>query len=204
MTKRETTKAPPELDALGYAIGRDGLPTDPRHHWNADTCPREELISESISKQLDACERAWRRAGMLPALADAILMCREHNRPLPEWAALAAVAVIKKLYEQAVVTGAGRHSRLKTRDRQNAVHFIRWEMVAELRERKDELKAFGYKPTWEAAYKNVSEKLKGTFAQGTPGAVKDSYQRVARDAQRSSKYLEKYYVALYEHTGLTK
>jgi hypothetical protein len=60
MTKRETTKAPPELDALGYAIGRDGLPTDPRHHWNADTCPREELISESISKQLDACERAWR------------------------------------------------------------------------------------------------------------------------------------------------
>ena len=200
MDKKQGVIAP-DLGAIGWTIGKDGMPTDPKHPFNADT----RLPEDYINSRLDSLKRAWLRAGMLPALADAILMCREHNRPLPEWAALAAVAALRKLYDQAVVKGAGRHAHLKTRDRQNAVHFLRWEMVTELRERKDELEAFGYKPTWDAAYKNVSDKLKGTFARGSPGAVKDSYQRVSRDAKndRTSGF-EKYYVALWEHTGLTK
>lgn len=196
----KTPPKKPELGALGFSIGVDGLPTDPQHPFNADTRLREDYITNRLS----VCERAWVGAGMVPALADAIMICHEHNRPLPKWVALAAVAALRRLYEQAVVKGAGRHAHLKTRDRQNAVHFLRWEMVTELRERKEELKAFGYTPTWEAAYKNVSDKLKGTFAQGSPGAVKESYQRVSRDLERGAAYFARYYVAMFEHTGLTK
>jgi hypothetical protein len=201
---RKTPPKKPEVGAPGYSIGLDGMPTDPQHPWNADTRTREEWISQYVSERLGVCERAWMRVGMLPALADAMMICHEFNRPLPKWLTLAAVASLRSLHDQAVVKGAGRHAHLKTRDRQNAVHLTRWDMVTELRKRKDELKAFGYKPTWEAAYKNVSEKLKGTFAQGSPGAVKDSYQRVERDSKRDPECFSKYYVALFQNTGLTK
>ena len=82
MDKKQGVIAP-DLGAVGWTIGKDGMPTDPKHPFN-----REDYVNRT----LDSLKRAWLRAGMLPALADAIMVCREHNRPLPEWAALAAVA----------------------------------------------------------------------------------------------------------------
>ena len=60
------------------------------------------------------------------------------------------------------------------------VHVIRWDAVCELRDRREELKDKGYEPTWEAAFENASEHLRGTKAQGSRDAIESSYKLVQR------------------------
>jgi hypothetical protein len=61
------------------------------------------------------------------------------------------------------------------------VHRTRWEALTELRGRRHELFA-RFKDdrgtSWERAREAVSEALKGTEAEGSPGAIKRSYEIV--------------------------
>ena len=46
--------------------------------------------------------------------------------------------------------------------------------------------------------------LKGTLHRVLLAPFKESYQRVSRDLERGAAYFARYYVAMFEHTGLTK
>ena len=95
--------------------------------------------------------------------------------PLPDWVRRAVLARLSEV------------KRPKGMPTKMDVHVTRWDAVCELRERREELKdpplgckTEGCKPTREAAFENVSKLLRGTEAQGSPGAVEASYKLVQR------------------------
>ena len=69
-------------------------------------------------------------------------------------------------------------------EQQNAIHWMRWTMVSDLRDRKknnpEDLLFQVVDPTWDAWYERVSEELRNTIAAGSPDAIKKSYQLVER------------------------
>jgi hypothetical protein len=102
------------------------------------------------------------------ALRRAVEVCGGEKKPLPAWAERAVLALIDQ------------GQRPKGVPAKLDAHLTRWALVAELRDRSEELKDKGYKPTWEAAFENVSKKLRGTKARGSPGTIKKSYRKVQR------------------------
>jgi hypothetical protein len=147
---------------MGY--DEHGNPTDPNHPGNGrDPDPALEKAA-ALNRRLETCKRAW-RAGNHLALLDALDDCRSFGVPPPAWLVRALIPIVKDR---------------ASRRRQDAVHYIRWDAVTELRERRKELIALGYVPTWEEAYENASAKLRGTIAEGGADAIKASYQRVQK------------------------
>ena len=69
------------------------------------------------------------------------------------------------------------------------MHYTRWDMVRELRDRRVELAlprrlpdgtTASYAPTWEASYENAAEALGGTSYEGSSDTIKKSYQLIER------------------------
>ena len=81
-------------------------------------------------------------------------------------------------------TNSGERGR-KSRD-QNMVHFARWDAVVVERER------FDPPESWEKCYAAAHEMLKGTKAQGTRRAVKESYLKVEKDRREGNAKI--YYI----------
>jgi hypothetical protein len=146
-------------------IGPDGWPTDPNHYCYRATVGTVEQLHASY---LGALARGW-DDGSLSALMNAVKHCRQNNLPLPHWAA-----------NDVLRTLANPDRRLAGADRRNRIHYTRWDMVHELRDRRQELAASGYRPTWPEAYENASQALSGTAAAGSPEVIKKSYQKVER------------------------
>lgn len=131
---------------------------DRKYIYGADGNPLDD-------RKLEILERAY-ADGNRDALRAAVKICA--RRPAPEWVRDAVLAALN---------GANANKRGRPRD--DAVDYARWDAVRELRERRQELRDT-LKPTWEAAYENASEILKGTKAHGEPHSIKASYQRVER------------------------
>jgi hypothetical protein len=127
-------------------------PDDPDHPWNRVQQSLADLRECSVSRELRSLERAW-LAGSIPALADAVALCGQHARPLPDW----ATDGVQRALAGVPGNNAGKLD----------VHYSRWDAVGELRDRKEELSLRGYKPTWEAAY-------------GDAETIKKSYQLIQR------------------------
>jgi hypothetical protein len=144
---------------------------------------------QELDRQLRGLERAW-HDGSLRALTKAVTLCRWYNCPLPDWAAQAVLALIADR-SKAFWRGNQTHEEW---EQQNSIHAIRWELVSELRARKEENPTDPLfqvvDPTWDAAYERVSEQLQRTAAAGSPDAIKKSYQlveRVFRTAKGSTR-----------------
>lgn len=156
-------------------IGPDGWPMHPNHPSNRAPSTTLEQLHESYLRSL---ARAW-GDGSLSALVDAVKWCQRKSLPLPDWAANGVLQMLSV-----------PDRKLTLADRRNRIHYARWDVIRELRDRRHELKishpmpdgtkSEGYKPTWESAYDNASEALAGTEAAGSPDAVKKSYQLVER------------------------
>ena len=147
-----------------WEIGDDGWPTSPDHPANRDegrTITRQQHLEQLHAREVARLERVF-LAGDKSSLAEVVLLCGKCERPLPHWAVVAIIEALKG-------------SRFK-----GEKHYTRWDAVRELRERKEELASLGYKATWEAAYENAAEMLKGTAAQGEPEAIKKSYEMINR------------------------
>ena len=128
--------------------------------------------------EIDRLEAIF-RGGNLKALKRAVELCGRYDMPLLPWV------------RHAVLARLDEAPRPKGTPTKMDVHVIRWDAVCELRERREELKdppigckTEGYKPTREAAFENASEVLRGTDAQGSPGAVEASYKLVQRRIKR--------------------
>lgn len=128
-----------------------------------------------IERELRFLEKAW-QDGRRDALNRAVVFCHQHNLSLPQW----AVYAILDLLSGGGAIGIGRLSNPHERDRQNSIHYTRWDAVNELRERRRELAKRGYHPSWEEAYANAAEMLKDSEAAGSPEAIKRSYQLVQK------------------------
>ena len=48
MDKKQGVIAP-DLGAVGWTIGKDGMPTDPKHPFNADTRLREDYVNRTVN-----------------------------------------------------------------------------------------------------------------------------------------------------------
>jgi hypothetical protein len=148
-------------------IGVDGYPTNPHDPiYRAPTRTREQIYEG----HLRGFERSW-ADGSLAALADAVQLCRQRKLPLPDWVADGVLRIIAEPKLRAKLVAA---------ERRNNMHYTRWDAVRELRDRRVELTAAGYRPTWNDAYCNAAEKLAGTKAAGSPTAMAKSYQKVEK------------------------
>jgi hypothetical protein len=132
-------------------------------------------LQNFIERELQALARSY-VDGNASAVVSAVKWCDRYKHPLPSWASNAIV----QLLSGGRKTGVGRLANSDEADRQNRIHYSRWDAVKELRERRGELEAFGYRPTWEDAYANASEMLQNSEAAGSAEAIKRSYQIVER------------------------
>ena len=143
-----------------HLFGADGYPLDPGHWPASDPTP-------FFDRKLRRLEDAYAH-GNQAALAAAVKVCAKANRPLPEWVS-----------DGVLIALSGIKRSKRGRPVNDQVDYTMWDVVRELRDRRDEL-ADRYKPTLEAAYRNASEKLRGTEAQGEPHSIEASYKKVER------------------------
>src|SRR4029450_1168119 len=136
-------------------------------------------MGEIDAVELQRLERVWREDKRVEALAAALVLCSKGRAALPDWAATGV--------QQVLATLIGT-----TPD--YMMHYTRWEMVRELRDRKAELFAaqrvyarkhhsayeprYDFKPTWDAAYENASKASAGTPYEGSADTIKKSYQLI--------------------------
>lgn len=186
-------------DQTGHLdIGPDGLPTDPEDPWRkcydgkGGDFDFEADRRAFVDQLLQKCERAFRE-GSLPALADAIDLCREHGRPLPAWATEGALACVAFTFRRARRPDrlTGRNATLGAQHQQNMNHLTRWDAVKELRERQPELADIA--ETWIETFDEVAEMLAGTDAEGCPDTVRHSY-RVVERARRGDNFTGRFYL----------
>lgn len=140
-------------------------------------------LADLVDRKLDDLEKAW-RDGNLAALSAAMRCCRKHERTPPDW--------LVEGVEEVCTGGLGRLAARKEADRQNQIHYMRWEAINELRARKDDL-ADIIKPTWEEAYIAAARGLRGTIAAGAPDTMKASYQIVQKDF-KTGKGARRFYI----------
>jgi hypothetical protein len=146
-------------------VGLDGGPAN-LNDRRAPPRAAEQIYGE----RLRVFKRSW-DDGSLAALADAVQLCRQWEIPLPDWV---ADGVQRMLAEPKLC------AKLMATERRNNIHYTRWDAVRELRDRRGELAAAGYRPSWNDAYCNAAEKLADTEAAGSPAAVAKSYQKVEK------------------------
>lgn len=167
-----------DSEAPKWEVGVDGFPTDPAHPWNRDRRTSEQFQKDRFRERLACLERAWHE-GQIFALRDAVKECHKRRQPLPGWLNEGIVGLLSD--PDSLRGKRGRLARAKTAAEQNRIHYERWATVDELRDRREELaEVVGYKPTWEAAFQNASEELRGGLGRGTPDAIKASYLLVNR------------------------
>jgi hypothetical protein len=131
---------------------------------------------------LASLEQAWKQHHHPGALADATLICLAFRQPMPHWLAMAVFDLIETR-----MTPQERNQR-----DDNWKHFVRWQVVKELRERRHELLADGDDSgsTWERTFEAASDALQDTSAAGSAEAMKKSYKKVQREmkAERGNHF----------------
>jgi hypothetical protein len=174
----------------GDVVGLDGIPLSRR-----DEKPDPAAERAQFEQSMRAFEAQW-RAGDLTAFAKAVRAFWRRWRGSTDWFPDAADKLT-------VLAMSEREKRLR---RKWAIHRTRWEALKELRERRHEL--FARKPSpgeprddrgmsWESAREAVSEALEKTEAEGSPGAIKRSYELV-EEAGGENATFEDYLAVLHE------
>jgi len=99
------------------------------------------LAREQYDDKMYSCEQAW-RAGSVPALTDALILCHQAREPIPLWLAQGAIHLIKLLFTGKSLSLRGRNGKATTRARSSLIDYARWDAVKELGDRRDEIKIF--------------------------------------------------------------
>ena len=96
----------------------------------------DQHLEEFYERRLGELERAW-RGGNLPAVADAAKTCAEANMPPPPWLLAAIETLVSR--QMLVRKGRGAFNSPQAVFDENQKHFQRWDMVADLMDRGDEI-----------------------------------------------------------------
>jgi hypothetical protein len=138
----------------------DGTPGKAFHRRDREDRREVRLPQDPNDRELEACRTAYENAGRLDALAEAIGICRDLTRPLPDWLALAAMGALDARFEPRA---------------QDLVDFVRFDAVDDAR---------NHKLTLERAFDFASQLLEPTDARGSADAMKKSYYLVGRRTRR--------------------
>jgi hypothetical protein len=154
---------------------------------------RGPTAEEYYAEQLEECRTSF-DAGHLPALHDAVELCHLWQIPLPEWAALALLNLIREKY-----FAPGERDRTqnpKWRYERDFIDFVRWnrmkafftdEGVTDEHIAQSLAPANRGRPTGDdresknkvrLVSERASASLKGTIAQGEPRQIVESFVRV--------------------------
>jgi len=152
---------------------------------------RAVALDEYINRRLLICERAW-RDGSTVALQDAVSVCRQYRRALPDWASEAISAALGAAQKGGVKRRRGERTPA-TAHRENIKHYARWDAVREIRDRLDELADIA--STWEETYGAAADILAGTAAAGSAETMKASYQLVEA-TMRAGKAAGRFYLPM--------
>ncbi len=142
-------------------------------------------------RNIEALRTAWALDCFPPAqlLNEAVALCRDHNRPQPDWLA-DALSERLRFSVDGDASKRGRQSRDSGLERDRRAHFVRWAYASTALARRDDLPRFGYASTREGAWRFVSDQLIGTPESGTADTVERSYKQarrmIARNGRRSA------------------
>jgi hypothetical protein len=160
------------------------------------------------SPRLERLQRTFESGHRVPALMEALLVCREEGET-PDWVLRASYAVLSELFRRPP-RARRRAGNPYARWRQDMVHFARYDAVATIREnlqpeqkhirarlrevyRDDaatlelmlrEQIPYDFGRNWDDAYQHASLILRGTFAAGEPAQMKRSYRMAKRALNR--------------------
>ncbi len=138
----------------------------------------EPLTEEQAAKEFAERTRAW-HDGDYAVLSNTVAFCGRHSLPLPAWATEAALDAM--FY--AVIKGFGARGKGKTggiqkqmmRSRiQQRRHYVASYLLAER----------SHCETRRDAFLKASEKLRGTWAQGSASAIEASYNKQVKQLRK--------------------
>jgi hypothetical protein len=174
----------------------------------ARSTPKPEL-DEFWTREFASYERAV-RAGNIGALLSALVDCIRKDLPPPRWLLVQAYSRLIDATTNKPTGKRGRTANPFAQFRQDMIHFARWDVVQEVRDKQVEVaqqvkELRGLKSasaqamlkereqlkrwlgrSWLSAYHCASVLLKGTQAFGADDAMRASYKLVQRHG-RSSK-----------------
>jgi hypothetical protein len=141
-------------------------------NWPLQHEDAEVWAARRCTELLAYCEKAW-LAGISPAVADAVAICRTYRQAPPAWLVEAVITVAK-----ASLTPVETRRR-----RENMIHLTRWDAVRDLRDRRHQLleqHGDNRGTSWERCFAAVSEYLEDTEAAGSESTIRASYDIVQR------------------------
>lgn len=162
-----------------WEIGIDGHPVSPDHPSNRDKRTVEEIDEHIFRREMRNCERAWMDGNNFKALSKAVSICGT-ERPLPAWVSKAVLSQLDAHFNgRSAGKKRGRTGNAKAANRQNQIHFARWDAVVEIKDRWNEIAEKGDgRFSLEKAFAKASEILASSEAAGDDEAIKKSYQLV--------------------------
>ncbi len=123
-------------------------------------------------------------SGRYASSVDALEACVRYSRPLPAWLAQTAEAALRYSYAHGGSEGRGKHGGYRARDRRYLVDWTRWATADGALRHRALLPDWGFAATRDGAFEHASTQLRGTRYQGSPSAVKASYERIVRSKRR--------------------
>jgi hypothetical protein len=130
-------------------------------------------LEEFVEQQIGDCRTAY-ESGDYRQLIHAFRWCTMHEKSLPEWIANGALEALQFSLEKGGAAGKGKTGGHKAKIARDAIHKERHKIAAwQLDRRKIE------GGNRHQAFERASEYLAGTSAQGSAGAIEESYNKIA-------------------------
>jgi hypothetical protein len=185
MTTRR--KVLPEPPVATYQTGIDGWPVGRNEAAIEKASERQREIW--LQGRMRVCENAFQKDAYGPALMEALQLCINYKRPLPDWLARQVWALMSRLYNKSKNRkrfDPMTERRLKHVKRWDAVNFV-WENRKEV-ERRD--RALGVNPDliplkWDHVFDYAARYL---GKAETASAVEKSYKMVQAAFKRGDAH----------------
>jgi hypothetical protein len=133
---------------------------------------QEPSVVELCKDQLEDCRRSF-ELGDTTRIPLAVKWCVLGNLPLPEWLAPDVEAATEWFFRKGGATGRGKGGGNLVRYKRQRIDRLRHQIALHELARRNSVGG-----TRADAFERASERLQGTFAQGSPGAVEDSHDKV--------------------------
>lgn len=144
------------------------------------------LVIKDVEKWLEERE-VFFEAGVIPALYDALYLCKKADHPLPAWAVDGALAVIEERLRTGKSKGKGPKSNDASASKKDRDHFQRWVAVRKL--------VRAGEPHDKEIYAKAKPSLAEVGADCSESTIKRSYWIVEKD-MKNPDGARKYYSPL--------
>lgn len=127
---------------ITYDCDENGYPLDPAHPWNLSPVAwHNGRVDTFVARKLRQLRAVWNASYHASVAAEAWRVCRRFGIAEPTW--LQEARATFQNHDGPLKTKRGRLAGEATTERKAMVHYSRWDAVAELRERREELAISG-------------------------------------------------------------